>query len=100
MSPEYSFSFLETPVVEEDDSEDLRTNLHVVPCCGNCKYLWYIDKQERRRGYCRLAYAGVSLKTIDKKLAPTLFRKTHVTLLCDKHKDASALQVNNIPDVK
>lgn len=57
-------------------------NLHVVKCCGNCKFFLY-HKTQYRTGFCGWGLPKTSVKK--KSGSYTKFPHAHVTCLCDNH---------------
>ena len=64
----------ESPKSEKEIKTDLRSNLHIVRCCANCKF--YLAKRNRSNaGACQ--YPDPSVKNPEPQLP------SHGTLVCD-----------------
>lgn len=72
------------------NDEDPRTQLRIIPCCGNCVYFWY-KRNKQRRGYCRLPNPHLKFvaKRLGEKYDEDQIRKNwlpvHVTNSCNNH---------------
>ena len=87
MAIEIDYNF-KGPEKEKSLEKDVRTNLRITRCCGNCKF--FIAKANRGfRGFCR--YPDPSSKNLSKingesrdvKEMESSWARAHFTMLCD-----------------
>jgi hypothetical protein len=102
MAIEVEYNF-ESPKQDEQKEKDVRPNLRVTRCCGNCKF--YVPKRNRaNRGFCK--YPDLKGKSFNRKLGETLdyqaalkhWSRAHSTMLCDLYQFAGALYINPIKE--
>lgn len=79
----YDFDSLLT-IPKANETEELRSNLRIIKCCGNCRYAWFGHSNERR-GYCRIGQLKKAAPNRDTPHPDWINAKTHATLLCDAH---------------
>ena len=87
MALEIKYDF-ESSSKKKSTEEDVRTNLRITRCCGNCKF--FVAKGNRGfRGYCK--YPDPGSKNLSKihgesrnfKEMEETWARSHFTMLCD-----------------
>ena len=87
----------------EDNSEDVRANLRITRCCGNCKF--FVAKGNRGfRGYCTYPEpASKQIVTIkdgsrDISTMENSFPRAHMTMLCDLYQIKSLKSLTKLSE--